>query len=168
MDRLANLLGALGLALTDDLREVVASASGLPPVEAAGLNAVGQAPGCTVRHVSTVLAVTHGGAVRVVDRLAAAGLVERRPGRDPRAVALHLTAAGLARWERQGAARARLTALVEALDERVREPLVGATEVLLGALTASPDQAEHVCRLCDQAACPQDRCPVTLAAERQR
>lgn len=41
-----------------------------------------------------ILGLSHSGAVRLVDKLVAEGLVERGPGRDARQVALHLTRRG--------------------------------------------------------------------------
>src|SRR5688500_3086585 len=97
--RTANLVGALALALSDGLGDVLARSSGLRVPDAAVLNVVGQFPGGTIESVRAVLAITHGGVVRIVDRLAAAGLIERRPGPDARSLALHLTAAGNERWQ---------------------------------------------------------------------
>src|SRR5687768_18095276 len=51
-------------------------------------------PGETVEALRRVLGISQPAAVRAVDRLAAAGLLERRPGPDRRSLALHLTRAG--------------------------------------------------------------------------
>ena len=57
--------------------------------------------------------LTHSGAVRLIDRLATAGLVERRPGRDGRSLAIVLTPAGRALSRKVTPARA--TAIEAAL-----------------------------------------------------
>jgi DNA-binding MarR family transcriptional regulator len=162
--RLSNLLGALGVALTDDLVTAVAGETGLGLNEAACLNVVGHNDGCSVRYVSNTLGITHPGAVRVVDRLALDGLVERTTGPDRRTVALRLTPAGRLRWEQQRAARGRrLDAVVDQLTRAQRAAALSAIETLLATLTTSALQAERVCRFCDESACPQHQCPVTCA-----
>jgi DNA-binding MarR family transcriptional regulator len=162
--RLSNLLGALGVALTDDLVTAVAGETGLGLNEAACLNVVGHNDGCSVRYVSNTLGITHPGAVRVVDRLALDGLVERTTGPDRRTVALRLTPAGRLRWEQQRAARGRrLDAVVDQLTRAQRAAALSAIETLLATLTTSALHAEQVCRFCDESACPQQQCPVTCA-----
>jgi MarR family transcriptional repressor of emrRAB len=167
--RTENLVGALALALSDHLDDVLARSSGLRVPDAAVLNVVGQFPGGTIESVRAVLAITHGGVVRIVDRLAAAGLVERRPGPDARSLALHLTPAGNERWQAQTAARgAWLADLVRRVPSDVRPHVDPVVSALLAALTPNDEVAETTCRLCDESVCPQRRCPVTLAAEASR
>lgn len=166
MERTANLLGALGLALHDRVATVVADASGRSVVDAAAVNAVGHSPGASVGFVAVVLGLTHAGAVRVVDRLERGGLVERRDGVDGRTLGLHLTPAGARVWRRQLAARARLLDdLVAQLAPGDRTALDAVLGSLLDALTDDVAGAEHTCRLCDERSCPQRECPVTLAVE---
>src|ERR671917_444259 len=117
--RTANLLGALGVALADAQTAELAASSGLAPTDAAALNAVGVAPGCSIGAVRVALGITHPGTVRTVDRLAAAGLVERRAGVDGRTVSLHLTPAGEQVWQRQADAR---IAWLERTIERLAPP----------------------------------------------
>src|SRR5918998_522418 len=162
--RTANLLGALGVALADAQTAELAASSGLAPTDAAALNAVGVAPGCSIGAVRVALGITHPGTVRTVDRLAAAGLVERRAGVDGRTVSLHLTPAGEEVWQRQADARIRwperTIARLEPAEQADVERVVSA---LLAAVTGDEESAERICRLCDEYRCPQDRCPVTLA-----
>ncbi|CAB4552901.1 MAG: MarR family transcriptional regulator [Actinomycetes bacterium] len=166
MERTANLLGALGLALHDRVATVVAEASGRSVVDSAAVNAVGHSPGASVGFVATVLGLTHAGAVRVIDRLERDGLLERRDGVDGRTLGLHLTPAGSRIWRRQLTARARLLdELVAGLPPRDRTALDGLLDQLLDALTTDVAGAEHTCRLCDERSCPQQACPVTLAVE---
>jgi MarR family transcriptional regulator, negative regulator of the multidrug operon emrRAB len=167
MERSANLLGVLGLALADETERVIAKAVGLTPVDAAALNVIGHTPGISIRVVSVTLGITHPGAVRVVDRLVVAGSVERRPGVDGRTVGLHVTPIGRRLWQRQVRARSRmLERLVVGLDDAQRTALDGAVGQLLEALTPNPTRGEQSCRLCDERSCPQEICPVTLASLR--
>ena len=54
----------------------------------------------TVNQLCNVLGLTHSGAVRLIDRLAEAGLVTRGPGDDKRSRSITLTAQGRAVAER--------------------------------------------------------------------
>ena len=122
--------------------------------------------GTTIDRLARVLAITHSGAVRLVDRLAAAGLVERRAGHDGRTVAVTITDAG-----RQVGARVQadrqdvLQALLAPLDDGEREQLAVLLGKLLSGMTPDHEVAGNICRLCDPDACGHpDTCPVTLAA----
>jgi MarR family transcriptional regulator, negative regulator of the multidrug operon emrRAB len=166
MDRLSNLLGALGVAVTDDVIATMVEASGLAVSEAACLNVVAHNDGCSLRLLSGTLGITHPGTVRLVDRLASADLVKRGTGPDRRTVGLHLTAAGRRRWVRQRDARGRrLDAVVDQLTAQQRDAACSAIETLLATFTTNALQAERVCRFCDESACPQQQCPVTCAVE---
>ncbi|HEU5151605.1 MAG TPA: MarR family winged helix-turn-helix transcriptional regulator [Iamia sp.] len=158
--RLVNLVGALGVALSDGQRRAMGEASGLADTEAAAVNVIGLEPGRSIASVRVALAITHPGTVRVVDRLVARGLVERRAGVDGRTVGLHLTAEGEGAFTAQLAAREGwLAPFAEALGPGGEALL----DRLLGLTTGTDEDGEHLCRLCDDRVCPQDRCPVTLA-----
>ena len=163
-DRTANLLGALALGLTDALvheTEIRAEHGAAAP---AALVSVGISPGESIDGLANTLDLSHSATVRLVDRLAADGLVERRGGADRRTTALHLTRRGQAR--RRAILRGRRRVLAEALDPLSadeRTALSGLTERLLGALTRDRRHADHICRLCDERVCPGDTCPVECA-----
>ena len=81
LDRAGNLLGAFTLAVADRAADAVGDAAGQTGAAAAALSALYHfldAP--SVDRLRTVLGLTPSGAVRLVDRLAAAGYVERGPG----------------------------------------------------------------------------------------
>jgi DNA-binding MarR family transcriptional regulator len=122
--------------------------------------------GATVDRLSRVLGLTHSGAVRLVDRLAADGLVERRPGSDGRSRAVFVTEAGSAAARVAQAGRFEaMERVLEPLSGSEREVLTGLLERMLGAMTTDHESAGHICRLCDAHVCGHpDRCPVTLAA----
>jgi MarR family transcriptional regulator, negative regulator of the multidrug operon emrRAB len=164
MNRTANLLGALGLAIYDEMIAAMADAVGLSPIDASAINAIGQQPGASVSFVAMATGLTHAGAVRVVDRLVANELVSRAPGPDARTVAVRLTPAGRKLLTKQRNARGGpLEHLVSMFDPAERSSIDTLLETLLTALTGDVHQAEHLCRLCDEASCPQNICPVTLA-----
>jgi predicted MarR family transcription regulator len=114
-----------------------------------------------------VLDLTHSGAVRLVDRLAGAGLVERRRAGDGRAVAVTLTPAGhRAAAEIRAAREHALADALSVLGSEERRVLSDLHEKLLAGLTSDRASARRLCRLCDPEACGHERgtCPVTRAA----
>jgi MarR family transcriptional repressor of emrRAB len=161
-DRLANLLGVTALAAVDRLRAAVEADLGHGGSAPAALVHLQAWPGEGVEALRKVLGISQPATVRVVDRLAADGLLERRPGPDRRTLALHLTAEGeraatelLAR--RTHAVRAMLDAL-SPQDRAALEPLL---ERLTAALADDRPAARRACRLCDRAACTsQPGCPL--------
>ena len=93
--------------------------------------------GASIDRLARVCGLSHSGAVRLADRLAQDGLVERRMGADGRSVALALTAAG-----RRSAARIRAqreaaieTALAP-LEAGDRAALARAAELVLAGMAA--------------------------------
>ncbi len=167
--RAANLLGSASLAISDRLRrgtEAGAGQGGSAP--AALISLAGYLDGRPIDALRDPLGLTHSAAVRVVDRLVAAGLARRRPGRDGRSVAVELTAEG------REAAESALSARQAALDEILgplsaseRAELTRLHEKLLGGLTEGRESARNICRLCDLHACGHNQgiCPVTNAAD---
>ena len=144
--RSANLLGSVGLAVSDRIRAAGEQELGIG----------GSAPSSIVARstyledqpldvISSVFVINPSAVVRLVDRLEGEGLVERRPGPDKRRVSVRLTPAGDRR------ARAILDRREQALGN------------VLGALTEDVRAAGRVCRFCDVHACGhyEGRCPVT-------
>jgi DNA-binding MarR family transcriptional regulator len=104
--------------------------------------------------------------VRLVDRLAEAGLAERRPGPDARTVAVALTPVGHAAAEAvRNAREAALEQALAVLSADERATLSGLHERMLAGLTSDRASARRLCRLCDVDACGHHRgtCPVTNA-----
>jgi DNA-binding MarR family transcriptional regulator len=163
--RQANLLGTLSLAVIGAVESAVASPLG-PSAPAALAALEGYLGGEPIDALRRVLGLTHSGAVRLVDRLEAAGLAERRPGADARSVAVVLTPAGVAAAREVREARERaLEATLGALQPAERATLTALHEKLLAGLAGDRDSALRMCRLCDVEACGHDRgeCPVTEA-----
>ena len=111
----ANVLGAVALAVPAD----PAGDSGRRTVRFGCGGAVGAyhvLDHPTVDQLCQVLGLTHSGGVRLVDRLAGAGLVERGPGADRRSRSVRLTAAGRRAAHRMSGQRiAYLTSLLARL-----------------------------------------------------
>ncbi len=130
---------------------------------AAALVSIGHNFGESVDFLSGILQLSHSGCVRLVDKLAEQSLVERREGQDRRVVTLYLTAAGQARKrEILRARREALNSVFDTLEERQQEQLTALMEVMLKAITSTKAEADIICRLCEEHACAQARCPVTL------
>ena len=147
-ERLTNLLGVTALAASDRMRAAVEAelpAGGAAPAALVHLHAH---PGETVEALRRVLGISQPATVRAVDRLAAAGLIERRPGAD------HLTAAGARAAERLHARRAEaLDGLLGALSPAERDALRPLLERLVASLATDRAGALTTCRLCDREAC---------------
>jgi hypothetical protein len=112
------------------------------------------------------LRLTPSGAGRLVDRLVAAGLMERRAGSaDQRFIALYLTRRGHGIAERVlEARRAALERPLTALTSQEQATFEKLLDKMLYAMTPDRERCDHICRLCEISACPQDICPVETAA----
>ncbi|MEN7529373.1 MULTISPECIES: MarR family winged helix-turn-helix transcriptional regulator [unclassified Cupriavidus] len=158
--RLANMLGALATGLSDRIHAAVDHRTSLRGEAAAALIVIGHAPGLSIDQLGKVSGLSHPGAVRMVDRLVAAGFAQRTPAAsDRRAIALHLTAAG--ETERATILEGRRAAIesvlshVSSTDRAVLERLV---ETMLVSMPSDATSAMSVCRLCNQDACA--NCPM--------
>ncbi|MFN3232422.1 MAG: MarR family winged helix-turn-helix transcriptional regulator [Alphaproteobacteria bacterium] len=159
IDRTANLLGTVALAVADRIEEIareIVSHSGATP---AALVVIGYGLGPSNHQLRRVLGLSHPGAVRLVDRLVADGLVERRRGRDKRAVALHLTDKGYK--FRETLLEGRLAAIRQflvPLDPSEQEDLAVLLHKLLSSMQPSDLERCRLCRLCDDSVCSD--CPI--------
>lgn len=117
--------------------------------------------GASIGQIAALLQITHSGAVRLVDRLQAAGTVLRTEAIDRRSVALALTEEGRVRAERTLAARRldveqRLACLspadIKNLSILLRRVLDGAARDRL--------HAWQLCRACDHSLCHGKSCAV--------
>jgi DNA-binding MarR family transcriptional regulator len=160
----ANLLGALALAVSDRVSDAVAAVAGHGASGPAALVALdGYAGGASIDALRRFLGLTHSGAVRLVDRLVADGLAERRIGIDGRSVSVHLTPQGRRTARRVASAReAMLEQVLAALGPARREQANALLTELLQGLAGDPEDAPRICRLCDGNACGRARgaCPV--------
>lgn len=182
LDRLANLLGAWSLAVSDRITAATAAAAGRGGQAPAALVALDQfAEGSTIEQLSGVLALTHSATVRLVDVLVRDGHVaRRRRAGDRRAVAVRLTASGRAAARRIKRARAAaVRAALEGLSEAQRRSLTSMAERLTSDLVGlrleeravgTPPAGGWLCRMCDFGACGRrdGRCPAAARAESTR
>jgi DNA-binding MarR family transcriptional regulator len=168
LDREGNLLGALALVITDQTADAAAAGAGQSLSAAAALSALHHfLDRPTIDRLRRVLGLTPSGAVRLVDRLAEAGLVTRGRGVDGRSRSVALTPAGRRAALRVSAARAGLlSGALAGLSAADRQAL----HALLGRIMANVVQAKEggawICRLCDLTACGRadGHCPTANAA----
>lgn len=173
----ANVLGALSLVVADRMNTAVEAIATLGPSAPAALTAMHEfLDGGSVTQLSSTLGLTHSGTVRLVDRLATAGLVERVGAQDGRAVSVVLTQDGRRTAERILQTREEsLATALSALSPNEIDNLAAALDTMLTTVTAARAEArstrpDHrpqpwLCRLCDFAACGRSEgdCPVANA-----
>jgi len=162
-DRLANLLGALSLSLTDRVSEAIEAEVGVKGTGLYALVLLHQTPGMTIDALAQMLQLTHSSTVRLVDKLVMDGFIKRMAGDDKRHVHLELTKSGQRTNEISLAVRRDcIKQVIAVLDKTTQRALEGAYEQLLETLTPDLNSACRNCRLCDEDACQLARCPVEL------
>lgn len=160
-DRSLNLLGAFALSLTDAVNLAIAADVGQGGETCAAIVSLGTEPGISINRLRQILGLSHPGTVRLVDRLVAQNLVERRSGTDGRTVALFLTSAGIDRRQTiLNQRRSPIQLAMDSLTPNEQQQLTVLLEKMLTHLTTSPQTADAICRLCEEEVCPGDRCPV--------
>ena len=160
-----NAFSALLLLGIDAADEAALDATDLPPRGFSALVLVRNRPSCSINWLHRRLALTQSGAVRLVDRLEALGLVRRQKTAGRREVALFVTDAGEARL------RTGLDARLEAMEDLV-EPLTKAEQRQLAALVdkmlaagdRTQDETDAACRLCDWDVC-KPSCPLDASLD---
>jgi len=171
LDGPANVFGALALMVADQMADDTAAAAGRTdsaPAALAALYHFLDQP--SVDLLRQVLGLTSSGAVRLLDRLAESGLIERGRGSDARSTAVSLTPAGRAIAEQVCDARTGvLDRALAALSAAEREQFTALAGKMLVGLMRGPGAVRWMCRLCDTGICrgAPGGCPVGNAA-RQR
>ena len=158
-----NVIGAFVLAVADDFKSAMQDLAEGNDSACSALIVIGQESGLSVDRLSKVLRLSQPGTVRLVDRLADAKLVERKTGSDRRSVALRLTDAG--KRQVKSLLVGRQHALAEALrglDNWERSTLSAIASKVLRSLEHSAVECDRRCRLCDDAACPDETCPMMV------
>jgi DNA-binding MarR family transcriptional regulator len=164
---LGNLLGALALHIADEVSTSVNDQAERTDSRAEALMTLRWHEGMKIAELRACLALTHSGAVRLIDRLQSDGFVVRRDGDDARSVGLFLTSRGQAEANRLVRQRYRpLQQLTTCLTREQQEVLADLVSKMLSSVPRTRLEALRNCRLCDQGrclatiACPVD-CSVT-------
>lgn len=167
MDRTANLLGAVGLAVADRIAEAARGIVNHGGETPAALVVIGYGLGPSNDQLRRILGLSHPGAVRLVDRLVTDGLVERREGHDRRAIALYLTNKGDALCQTLMDGRlAAIRPFLMGLDPAEQATLTGLLHKMLAALDTTSLERCTLCRLCDDRVCTD--CPIPADFRLQR
>jgi MarR family transcriptional regulator, negative regulator of the multidrug operon emrRAB len=159
INRTANLLGTIGLAVADRIeamaRDVLNHAGETP----AAIVVIGYGFGPSNDQLRRILGLSHPGTVRLIDRLVTDGLVERRDGRDKRAIALYLTEQGLVLREKLLSGRiAVIKPLVGPLTDTEQDALAALLQKMLSSMDTTDLERRTLCRLCDNRVCSD--CPI--------
>ena len=163
IDRTANLLGVVGLAVADRIEDAARDVLRHGGETPAALVVIGYGCGPSNDQLRRILGLSHPGTVRLVDRLVADGLVERRAGRDKRAIALYLTEQGMALREELLKGRlAAIRALLTPLTGVEREILAALLHKMLSSMETTATERRTLCRLCDARICT--NCPIPANA----
>ena len=158
-DFAANLLGVVGLAVADRIRETARDILNHVGETPAALVVIGYDLGPSNDELKRILGLSHPGTVRLVDRLVADGFVERREGQDRRAIALYLTKKG--KRVRKALLKGRLAVVhpfLASLTESEVEALTALLHKMLSSLESSDLERCTLCRLCDNSVCTD--CPI--------
>ena len=158
-DRTANMLGALGLMISDQIEVVARLVLKHVGETPAAVVVIGYGLGPSNNRLRDILGLSHPGTVRVVDRLVEDGLVERRKGKDARAIALYLTEDGIAL--RENLLHHRLVSiktLLEPLALSEQQTLDALLHKMLSGLEMDDVEKCRSCRLCDRQICI--NCPI--------
>lgn len=160
----ANILGALSLLIQDRVEGAWQSALDLSPMAAAALVTVDVYPGSSIEQVAGCIGLTHSATVRVIDKLAERGLIEKdRARQDARAQSLKLSKAGKRMLQQLHATRNQVTDdLLTGLDPGQRIALEGAIRAILHRCVEPGREADVTCRVCDDRRCSPDICPIRV------
>ena len=156
-----NVIGAFALALADDFKGAMQDLADGNESACSALIVIGQESGLSVDRLSKILRLSQPGTVRLVDRLAEAQLVERKTGTDRRSVALRLTDTGKRQVKSLLVGRQHaVSQTLRSLDAWERSTLSAIANKVLRGLEHSAVECDRRCRLCDDAACPDESCPM--------
>lgn len=157
-----NLLGALALALCDEMFEQARESLDLGASATAALLSIGTRPRTGVGALSEVIGREQSSTVRIVDRLEQAGFVVRQPAEDDaRRVELRLTERGARAYETLLERRHQVVSRgLENLEDPDLEALHRLVDRILASLVSTHRRARKICRLCDHRVCRGASCPV--------
>ena len=155
-----NIFGAFALMIGDDIVRATSSRAPEAGPAASALALLAHKPGLSIRMLAVGVGLSHPGTVRLVDRLASEGLIERREhSNDGRTRALYLTAAGETASSDVLAARDQVIAEgLSVLDPAEMKVLCDIAERVLRARLENLEQSYRMCRLCCYEDC--SNCPI--------
>jgi MarR family transcriptional regulator, negative regulator of the multidrug operon emrRAB len=160
----ANILGALAVLIQDRVEGVWQASLDLSPMAAAALVQIDNEPGSSIEAVASRIGLTHSATVRVVDKLAERGLVDKdRARKDARAQSLTLSRAGKRLAQQLHEARNQVTDdLLADLAPAQRAALEQTIRTILHRCVEPGREADVTCRVCDDRRCSPDICPIRV------
>jgi len=155
-----NVFGAFALMIADDITSATAERAPEAGPAASALALLDHEPGLSIRTLAAGVGLSHAGTVRLVDRMEAEGLVERRGhDSDGRTRSLYLTPAGKKASLAVLEARDKVLAQsLSALSAEERATLSALAERVLRARLRDLEHAYRICRLCGYSSC--GNCPI--------
>jgi DNA-binding MarR family transcriptional regulator len=153
--------------ISDDIQRATALRAPEAGPTASALALLAHEPGLSIRSLAAGVGLSHAGTVRLVDRLVADGLIERRGHRtDGRTRSLFLTSNG--KSVSKEVLRERDQIISDGLSVLTSEEidtLARISERVLQSRLKDREHSFHVCRLCSYADCKQ--CPVDAELARR-
>ena len=158
--RIRNIFGAFALMISDDIVRATSSRAPEAGPAASALALLAHKPGLSIAMLAVGVGLSHAGTVRLVDRLATEGLIERREhSTDGRTRSLYLTAAGKISSDEVLASRDQVIA--EGLSILSSDELKILCDIAERGLRNRLEDLEHsyrICRLCCYEGCT--NCPI--------
>ncbi len=158
--RARNIFGAFALMISDDIVRASSSRAPESGPAASALALLAHKPGLSIRMLAAGVGLSHAGAVRLVDRLATEGLIERREhSTDGRTRSLHLTRVGKVASDKVLASRDQVIAEgLSILKPAELKTLCDLAERVLRNRLESLEHSCSICRLCSYEDCT--KCPI--------
>lgn len=158
-----NVLAAWALAVADVIRSAAEQSTGMAGGGPAALVAIVADPHMSIDDLRRVLALTHAGTVRLVDRLVERGWVERHQG-SGRTVLLEATVMGRDASDRLSLARQEAIAkLLASMSKQAVSNAARLVEPVVHDVVDDVDAVRRFCRLCDRRVC--DPCPAERSVD---
>lgn len=159
---ISNLIGAFATSVSTAISLQVSTLGGRSLNHEAALVAINNHPDETIDMLSKVLALTHSGAVRLINALEQEGLVARHKStQDARSVVLRTTQQGSERVRDILNKREAATfKVIEHFSDEQKQLFTELLETTMANLTNKQIEARRVCRLCDEDVCRKLGCPV--------
>ena len=155
-----NVFGAFALMVSDEIIQASSSQAPQAGPTASALALLAHMPGLSIRMLSVGVGLSHAGTVRLVDRLATEGLIERRDhSSDGRTRSLYLTEAG--KTVSDDVLNSRDQIIAEGLAVLTHEEMKILGQLSARVLRVRLESLEHsyrICRLCCHEGCTD--CPV--------
>ncbi|MDX1623891.1 MAG: MarR family transcriptional regulator [Gemmatimonadota bacterium] len=160
-EQLANLVGALAVAVKDELDALAKGVIGFGGTTPAALICIGMRPGRSIEVLRSALDLSHSGAVRLVDRLEDREWVRRSREKGQRSVSVELTPTGEKLVEKfLGRRRKLLMALLDPLTDDEIHKLGKGIRGILAEMPEGREEEWQICRLCEFRVCREMVCPV--------